>query len=156
MTRQRPLFFDQIPKSTEIIFGLGLINYSKYAIIERSMYHGLSQLQGEQIASYIRAGLPSVANPGRPWNPPYQPGPGLNAKPISSWAAGAGIQWVLDCDNDTIPYLFPNGINEAAIDAGGYVDNHDIPVFLPLPDWNEWLLKIHPADAWVRHGPTRP
>src|SRR5207249_8229093 len=46
-----------------------------YTTLFRSMFHGLSEQQGELVASYIRS-LP-VPNPGRPWNPPYQPGPGL-------------------------------------------------------------------------------
>ncbi len=38
------------------------------SIIARSQFHGLSAMQAEQVASYIRE-LP-VPNPGRPWNPP--------------------------------------------------------------------------------------
>ncbi len=30
-----------------------------------------------------------------PWNPPYQPGPGLDSRPAVEWAAGAGIDAVL-------------------------------------------------------------
>jgi mono/diheme cytochrome c family protein len=127
---------------------LKYFNFSNYSIIQRAIFHGLSQLQGEQIASYIRSGLPNVPNPGRPWNPPYQPGPGLNSQPISSWAAGAGIGYVLDQDAETIPYLFPSGINAAAVSASGWVDAREIPVFLPLPDWNQWLPTIHPSDAF--------
>ena len=54
---------------------LKYFNYSNHAIIVRSQFHGLTERQGEEIASYIRS-LP-FASPGRPWNPPYQPGPGL-------------------------------------------------------------------------------
>src|SRR5215831_1872087 len=38
----------------------------------------------------------------RPWNPPYQPVPGLDARPISHWAAGAGLAWILDRDTDAL------------------------------------------------------
>jgi hypothetical protein len=55
------------------------------------MFHGLSELQGRQIASYIRTA--NTPNPGRPWNPPYQPGPSLDAQPVVNWAAGAGVDW---------------------------------------------------------------
>ena len=61
---------------------LKYFNFSNSSIVDRSRFHGLSILQGEQIASYIRS-LP-LPNPGRPWNPPYQPGPGVDARPISS------------------------------------------------------------------------
>ena len=53
---------------------LKYFSFSPASIIARSRFHGLSELQGQQIASYIRS-LP-VPSPGRPWNPPYQPGPG--------------------------------------------------------------------------------
>ena len=51
---------------------LKYFSFSNASIIVRSRFHGLSDLQGQQIASYIRS-LP-VPSPGRPWNPPYQPG----------------------------------------------------------------------------------
>src|SRR5215469_13543965 len=69
-------------------------------IVARSHFHGLTTLQGEQIASYIRS-LP-LPSPGRPWNPPYQPGPGLDKQPVWAWAAGAGLEWVLPNDHDTL------------------------------------------------------
>jgi len=47
---------------------LKYFNYSNHSIVTRSRFHGLSTLQGEQIASYIRS--LSSPNPGRPWNPP--------------------------------------------------------------------------------------
>ncbi len=82
---------------------LKYFNFSNASIIARARFHGLSELQSEQIASYIRS-LP-LPNPGRPWNPPYQPGPGLDEQPVSNWAAGAGLAWVLDQDTDALPYL---------------------------------------------------
>jgi hypothetical protein len=125
---------------------LKYFNYSNRAIIERSKFHGLTPTEGAKIASYIRS--LSAPNPGRPWNPPYQPGPGLDAKPVTSWAAGAGIAWVLDRDRDTLRYLFPNGISEDAIRTDKTLNVREIPIALPLPDWNHWLPKIHPKDAW--------
>jgi hypothetical protein len=75
---------------------LKYFNFSNASIVARSRFHGLTILQGEQIASFIRS-LP-LPSPGRPWNPPYQPGPGLDEQPVSNWAAGAGLLWVLDQD----------------------------------------------------------
>jgi hypothetical protein len=83
---------------------LKYFNFSNYSIVTASVVHGLSTEQGEQIASYIRS-LP-FPNPGRPWNPPYQPRPGLDEQAITSWAAGAGLRWVLERDIDGLPYLF--------------------------------------------------
>ena len=125
---------------------LKYFNFSNYSIIQRSAFHGLSTQQGQQIASFIRS--INFPNPGRAWNPPYQPGPGIQAQPVSNWAAGAGVGAILDHDSDTIPYLFPNGINQTAVAANGWVDIHEIPSFLPLPTWNQWLPTIHPLDAW--------
>ena len=149
---------------------LKYFNFSNASIIARARFHGLSTLQSEQIASYIRS-LP-LPNPGRPWNPPYQPGPELDEQPVSSWAAGAGLAWVLDRDTDALPYLIRqhgDGRNPAASNLAGNVSNlgalagqitpdifrpdgnlnaHEIPIALQLPDWNQWLPRVHPRDAW--------
>ena len=130
------------------------------SIVARSRFHGLTTLQGEQIASYVRV-LP-VPNPGRPWNPPYQPGPGLDAQPVSHWAAGAGLTWVLQNDSDSLSYLTarqqPNrpappdnlapSITPDLFRPDGNLNAREIPIAFPLPDWNQWLPRIHPKDAW--------
>lgn len=147
---------------------LKYFNFSNGSIVTRSRFHGLSTLQGEQIASYIRS--LQLPNPGRPWNPPYQPGPGLDAQPVANWAAGAGIGWVLERDEDALPHLLRahNSTGRAASaptpafelrelarevtpDLFRPDDNlspREIPIALQLPDWNEWLPRIHPKDAW--------
>ena len=149
---------------------LKYFNFSNASIIARARFHGLSALQGQQIASYIRS-LPTP-NPGRPWNPPYQPGPGLDERPISSWAAGAGLAWVLSQDTDALPYLVRHrgeGMSTGASNPAGNAPNlselarqvtpdifrpdgnlnaHQIPIALQLPDWNQWLPRVHPKDAW--------
>ena len=131
---------------------LKYFNYSNHSIVERSKFHGLTEQQGQQISSYIRtlknsdgADMPS---PGRPWNPPYQPGPGLDSKPVSEWAAGAGIDAVLDKDTDMVPYLFPNGINKSAVASSQTLNMRELPIALQLIDWNHWLPRVHPKDAW--------
>ena len=149
---------------------LKYFNFSNDSIVARSRFHGLSTLQGEQIASYIRS-LP-VPNPGRPWNPPYQPGPGLDEQPLSNWAAGAGLAWVLDQDTDALPYLLgqhdarpaappsdPPGsspnlrelikrITPDLFRPDGNLSPRQIPIALQLPDWSQWLPRVHPKDAW--------
>ncbi len=136
---------------------LKYFNFSNASIVARSRFHGLSDLQGNQIASYIRS--LRLPNPGRPWNPPYQPGPGLDSQPAANWAAGAGIVRVLDGDIDTLPFVFraagsppavagPMSISPAAFNPDGNLNQREIPLALPLPDWNHWLPRIHPADAW--------
>jgi hypothetical protein len=149
---------------------LKYFNFSNASIIDRSRFHGLSVLQGEQIASYIRS--LALPNPGRPWNPPYQPGPGLDEQPVSSWAAGAGLDWVLDQDADALPYLFgqrearlnrtpstPRGDTASLRELAGRIapdtfrpdgnlNPRQIPIALQLPDWSQWLPRVHPKDAW--------
>ena len=125
---------------------LKYFNYSNHSIVERSKFHGLNQQQGEQIASYIRS--LDIEAPGRPWNPPYQPGPGLDAKPVSEWAAGAGIDWVLEDDNQMLPYLFPNGITSEAIATNKTLNIRQLPIAVQLLDWKHWLPIVHPKDVW--------
>lgn len=130
---------------------LKYFNFSNYSIIARSQYHGLSYLQGQQIASYIRAGaaLSSVPNPGMPWNPPYQPGPGLLAQPVANWSAGAGLGAALDSDTAALPYLFPDGLGSVAdVAATGWINFAEIPEALQLQDWNHWLPMVAPIDSW--------
>jgi hypothetical protein len=126
-------------------------NYSNNSIIVRSQYHGLTSKQGQQIASYIRNLASIYPTPGakcRPWNPPYQPGPGLDSAPITDWTCGAGLEAISENDLDTLKTIFPNGINKAAVSTKGKINLREIPVAFQLPDWNHWLPRIHPKDAW--------
>src|SRR4029079_9249202 len=128
---------------------LKYFNFSNASIVARSRFHGLSDLQGRQIASYIRS-LPGP-NPGRPWNPPYQPGPGVDARPIAHWAAGSGLEWALENDHDTIPYIFGRSGGtpaSGALHPDGNLNAREIPISLQLPDWSHWLPRVHPLDAW--------
>ena len=125
---------------------LGYFNYSNRSIIERSKFHGLSETQGRQIASYIRSldlKLPAGytrKDAGRPWNPPYQPGPGLDAKPVELWAAGAGVDAVLPNDREMKDFLFPGGqYRPEILGATGLLNPRETPQALQYPDWNTWL-----------------
>jgi cytochrome c553 len=124
---------------------LKYFNYSNYSIRTRAQFHGLSAADGDAIASYIRS-LP-VAAPGRPWNPPYQPGPGVDSRPVSEWAAGAGLRWVMNRDQDAFPHIFPSGFEPSRIAPTANLSAREIPTSLQLPDWNHWLPQIHPKDA---------
>ena len=89
---------------------------------------------------------------GRPWNPPYQPGPDLDSKPVEAWAAGAGLEWVLEEDEDMLPYLFPEGTSAEAVakvaDNRKTLNVREMPIALQLPDWQAWLPEVHPVDVW--------
>ena len=127
-------------------YDLKYFNYSNKSIEVRSVFHGLTPTQGKQIASYIRtldAKLPNgvtIGQAGRPWNPPYQPGPGLDAKPVELWSAGAGLEAVLQSDSQMKAYMFPNGEYKAAIlGATGFLNPRETPQAIQLVDWNGWL-----------------
>lgn len=167
---------------------LQYFGYSNRVIVARSRAHGLSVAEGKQIAAYIRthalegADGTSYAPPGRPWNPPYQPGPrgfgprgaqGPDQAPPHYWAAGAGLDWVLDhpreapgTERDMLAHLFPkNGdpsqgvdwhrsaatgtttLNWRHVSADSTLSLRSVPLALQFPDWNSWLPKIHPMDA---------
>ena len=84
------------------------------------------------------------------WDPPYQPGPKLDSKPASEWSAGAGLDAVLDSDIEMLPYIFPEGTSDTALnkvfDLKETLNIREIPVAIQFPDWNDWLPEIHPID----------
>lgn len=128
---------------------LKYFNYSNKAITARAQYHGLTATQGAQIAAYIRSLPVPYAPKGRPWNPPYQPGPGLDAQPVVEWAAGAGLEAVLETDAQMQTHLFPAGVPVATVASRlGTLNLRELPLALQMPDWNQWLPKIHPLDGF--------
>lgn len=149
---------------------LELFSYSNLSIIERTKFHGLSEEEGKKIASYIRSLTnehDNVERSGRPWNPPYQPGPAVADLEIHNWHAGAGLDAVLEQDQDILPYMFPNGVNQETVyeyfDADKVQDRTVLPITQQLPDWKHWLPMIHPMDAygemwdaeWINKLPKR-
>ena len=124
---------------------LKYFNYSNNSIRTRAMFHGLTAAQGDQIASYVRT--LNVVNPGRPWNPPYQPGPGLDEQPVINWSAGAGIDGVLNTDQDMLNAMFPGGIQNSFFLASGNLNVRETPIDFQLPDWNQWLPGTAPVDG---------
>jgi hypothetical protein len=125
---------------------LKYFNYSNNSIAARSVFHGLTAAQGSQIASYIRS--LNLPNPGRPWNPPYQPGPGLDSQPVDEWSAGAGLAGVLASDSDLVSELFPGAAQASEFSPTGVLDIRETSIPLQLPDWNSWLPMVHPMDSF--------
>ena len=132
--------------------------YSNHAIVTRARYHGLSQLEGERIASFIRSlsGNAVAARAGRPWNPPYQPGKTLEYADPTEWAAGAGLEAVKDYERETLNAIFPAGTSAEAVaeivDVDASLDLTAVPIAMQLPDWNSWLPEVHPKDLWPADG----
>jgi hypothetical protein len=138
---------------------LRYFNYSNFSIRQRAIFHGITADQDlDDLVAYIRSlnvadvTEPSQPAPGRPWWPPYQPGPGLDAKPTSYWAAGAGDTAILDDDSQTLPYFPGSGqsVSNLVDPETGHVVGlgvHEIPIAFPLLDWNHWVPAVFPADA---------
>ncbi|SHK79278.1 Por secretion system C-terminal sorting domain-containing protein [Rhodothermus profundi] len=160
---------------------LKYFNFSNQVIIQKAKLRGLTEEEGKKIAAYIRSvdlelppGETVATCGGRPWNPPYQPGPGLSKRPVECWAAGAGIEWALARDRDVLAYLAPDAATEAALKslqgvppspehftarADLSVENlvrhfnlkrslplTDIPVAYQMPDIFEWWPSVYPGD----------
>lgn len=131
---------------------LHYFNYSNASIVERARFHGLSGDVPLQIASYVRRlAVPAPAG-ARPYNPPYQPGPGTDARGEVAWAAGAGLGAVLDSDAALRDFLFPRGTDRSGVAAVvsrlSTLDMRELPIAVQLPDWNRWLPRVHPIDAF--------
>ncbi len=137
---------------------LEIFAYSNESIVERSIFHQLTREEGEKIASYIRSlsSDPRIGRWGRPWNPPYQPGPAVADRPVHEWAAGAGLEAVLESDAEMLEHMFPGGVSEEAVaayfDSGAMEDHTTLPIAVQLPDWKHWLPLIHPMDAYSGDG----
>jgi hypothetical protein len=126
---------------------LKYFNYSNNSIYVRSVFHGLNATQANQIVSYIRS-LPTPApSSARPWNPPYQPGPGTDSQPVTNWSAGAGVNAVLASDAAMVPYVSPT-MSSADFNPNGNLSVRNTPIAFQLLDWNHWLPRIHPVDSY--------
>lgn len=130
---------------------LKYFNISNKAIIEQCKKSGFTPLQGEQVASYIRSlGFEAPAQ-ARPWNPPYQPGPGTDSRPVFEWAAGAGLDAVLKSDAEMLPHMFGSATQDeidAVTDIRTDLNLREIPIALQFPDWIHWLPRVHPMELW--------
>jgi len=124
---------------------LQYFSFSNQSIIARSQFHGLSAQNGADIAAFVRT-LP-VAPAGRPWNPPFQPGPGTDSLPVNQWAAGQSFGAVLATDSAMLSSLFPGGkVTSAPLATTSTLDLRELPINLLLPDWNHWLPRTAPGD----------
>ena len=152
-------------------YDLEYFAFSNKSIVERSRFHGLSVDQGKKIAAYIRSleltaeDGSTIDPPGRPWNPPYQPGPTAAGSRTEAeartqgqsfseldpiyWAAGAGAEWALDNDAQMKQFLFPNGVTyDGDVQVDQSLNVRELPTAAQMPDWNEWLPVHHPVDVW--------
>ena len=123
---------------------LRYFGFSDNSIYQRCRIHGLGDVDARDVVAFINS-LPE-AKQSVAWNPPYQPGPGLDSRPPQQWAAGAGMEWVLERDNDTFGYLF--GTNAPSFRFTNTINMRELPVALELPSWQEWLPLVNPAEFY--------
>jgi cytochrome c553 len=126
---------------------LRYFRFSRASLVARSRFHGLSEEDGQRIADYILSRTTPAPASARPWHPPYQPGPGLDTRPVSQWAAGAGLDAVLTHDDDLREQLFPGG-SFRLLTPTATLNVREQAVSLQFPDWNDWLPEIAPEDIW--------
>lgn len=130
---------------------LKYFNVSNKTIIEQVIKSGFTRKEGEQVASYIRSIDIPVVPQARVYNPPYQPGPGTDSRPVYEWAAGAGLEWVLEDDEAMLPYIFGDGSRDSidlATDITSDLNLREMPVSVMFPDYLAWIPRTHPMDIW--------
>lgn len=149
---------------------LKYFNYSNETIAARARYHGLTEEKGNQIAAYIRSldGVKKYPPMGRPWNPPFQPWAGAD-DPLhpEKWAAGGGLESVINTEKEAVSDIFKYGTDRAGItriidhegknNVGGVANFKNPSPFsirtvripLQMPDWNAWLPRYAPEDLWT-------
>lgn len=134
---------------------LQYFNYSDKSIQERSKFHGLSNEEAQNIVAFVRNIDIPVVRHARPWNPPYQPGKNIDERPAYEWAAGGGLQSVLDHDIQTIDDIFPNGTSKAElnriISSEKTLNVREVRTVIQFPDWNAWLPDYHPKDMYTNN-----
>src|SRR4029077_6732339 len=129
---------------------LKYINESNYVIKQRTIFHGFQDQDGDDIAAYIRS-IATVTLPAnaRPWNPPFQPGPGISTGTANAFFAGCGADCVVTYGYaDLYEYLAPGGSQASWAPGGRTIETRDIPSPYLSPDYKFSLPAIHPADGF--------
>lgn len=125
---------------------LAYFRFPNEVIKARTVFHGFTEAQGDQIAAYVRSLSVTTGDPCRTWNPPYNPGKGLDAGNVALWGCGTGIDGLLNYGNDAVRYLDP-AADGATFLATGLMNHRQVPITRQAPDWNHWLPRIHPSDV---------
>jgi hypothetical protein len=67
---------------------------------------------------------------------------------VINWAAGAGLDAVLNDYGQMLNGMFPAGIQDSMFSGTANLNIRETAVPLQLPDWNSWLPGTHPMDAF--------
>lgn len=125
---------------------LKFFGFSLETIASRARFHGMSDAETDDLQAYI-ASLP-IERRANPWDPPFQPGPGLSARSGLDWVAGAGIDAVQESASTTAAHVVGEHATADDFDAFSELQTLDVPVPIELPDWNSWLPLVHPDDYY--------
>lgn len=117
------------------------------AILDR----GGNETNFKGVSTWVATLTPSPPAKCRPWNPPYQSAPGLDALTIDEWQCGGGLEWVLTYDTDLKEYLCPSGNcdGDTSWAYNGSVNAREVPVPLQMPLMHHWWPEKHPADFYA-------
>lgn len=124
---------------------------SNKVIIARVMFHGHTYQEGLDVAARVR-GL-DVAHPpmGRPENPPYQFGPGLDSQRWWDFGAGTGLDSYVVYGTD-LPEFYAPGGSIATWAWNAEFKFRLMPSIYQFFDWNHWLPVQHPVDGFPNSG----
>ena len=135
---------------------LKYFGFGQRQVLIAGMHRGLSESDAKDVAAFIASNPTPTPTKGRPWNPTYQPAPGLDSRPISEWAAGGGEEWTMVYDQDMREYVVPGGAppNWTGGSYANWAQNatfntHEMPVYIPMPTWMTWLPKMNPKDFFA-------
>jgi hypothetical protein len=133
---------------------LAYFHFSNKSIDLRCRLHGLDATEAASVVAYIRS-LPAngFAPHARPWNPPFQPGPGLDSRPAREWMGGAGWDAVANDQRQIINGIWPGAYNaDGLFNASAITTNRifgpknysirEVPAIYNLAQWTHWLPRI--------------
>lgn len=146
---------------------LAQFQFSQNAIQDRCEWHGLSESECNDVVAYIDTKRTTLVNddmtshtPTRwPWDPPYQPGPGLAAGTSLEWLDGAGLEgvthgigsngysWTRASYDARKACVFPNGIYESAFEDPRPMIDMCRP--FQWPTWSFWWPQVAGPDAFT-------
>lgn len=122
---------------------------NQHVSVIAGIHRGLSESDARDVAAFIAANATSTPALGRPWNGAYQPEPGIDSAPVQNWSAGGGWQWTLTYDQDMREWAVPSGsYAKWKAQANPYYSTHEVPVYVPMPTWLQWLPRTDPSDFY--------
>jgi hypothetical protein len=161
---------------TKTAWDMAYFSFPRVAVIGAARRFGAGEIDANNIYNYIwrrRATDTNAFGFGRVWNPPYQPGPGMDSKPIREWAAGAGINAVVQTDFDVFKDVFGGPTVQYSVITNAWTKTgpgigmniREQRINIQLPSIYHWYPKFHPlrqfssfanSDVWKMYTGAIP